>query len=163
MRPALIALTLVTSGCLVEYVLPEGDSSGDPGNTQDSFMGEPARTTGTDAVETAEDGQMTGDECDADLTRCGDDCVDITRNDGHCGACDDYCNEGEQCIASECREILVVECAACPCDACPAGDGGEESTTSDGGDPSKYLCCPIDDDEAVVCVVGDPEAELVCP
>jgi len=162
MRPTLIALALVANGCLVEYVLPGGDSSGDQGNTENSPTGEPAPTTGTGTVDLSDDGQVTGEECDADL--CGDECVDLTRNGTHCGACDEFCNDDQQCIASECRDILVVECAACPCEACSAGEGLLEPTTSDGGEPSNYLCCPpVDDADPVVCVVGDLEDVLVCP
>ena len=158
MRLTHITLALVTSGCLVEYVLPEGDSSGDQGTTQSSLTNDPAPTTGTTG-----DGQTTGDACDAGLVRCGDACVDLTRSGTHCGACDESCEDDEMCIASGCRESLVVACAACPCDACPAEDGGEESA-SGGGEPMNYLCCPpADGAEPVVCIVGDLEDVLVCP
>ncbi len=182
MRSTLIALALMTGGCLVEYVLPEGDSSGGPGTTQNSTTGDPAPTTG--GADTTGDEQPTGDACDPGLTRCGEDCFDLARSDTHCGTCDEFCEDDEMCIASECREILVVACDACPCDACPSDDV-LESTTGGGGDPSKYLCCPpagggegtdsadsaeseesaetADTAETVLCVVGDPEDLLVCP
>jgi len=192
-RSTLIALALVTGGCLVEYVLPEGDSLGDQGNTQSSATNDPAPTTGTGDPDLMGDGRTTGDACDAGLMLCGDDCVDLEGGDAHCGTCDAYCEDDQMCIASECRDILVVECTACPCDACSAGDGELESTSGD-GEPSMYLCCPPaegpdtgdtrgtgdtgdtgdtrdtgdtgdtgDTADTVVCVVGDPEDLLVCP
>jgi hypothetical protein len=124
--------------------------------------GDPAPTGG----DTTGDGQTTGDACDEGLTRCGDACVDLSRDDGHCGTCEEYCKSDEKCIASECRDILPVDCATCPCDACPGSGGVLESTTSGGGgDPEKYLCCAPPDgaDDAVICVVGDAEDLLVCP
>ncbi|HEY0134672.1 MAG TPA: hypothetical protein VGB85_11345 [Nannocystis sp.] len=164
MRSTLIALAFMTGGCLVEYVLPEGDSSG--GDTDDSMghvvTGDPAPTS---TAGTTGDIQTTGDPCDEGLTRCGDACVDLSRDDAHCGSCDEYCKSDERCIASECRDILPVDCAACPCDACPEASGIVESTTSGGGsDAEKHLCCPPPDGaEAVLCVVGDAEDPLVCP
>ena len=87
--------------------------------------------------------------------RCGDACVDLSRDAAHCGSCDEVCDSDELCIASECRDIVPVDCAACPCDAC---------AESGGGDPQMYLCCPPEDGkDAVVCVVGDAEDLLVCP
>ena len=70
------------------------------------------------------------------------------------------CKTDEMCIASECRDILVVDCAACPCAVCP--DGPLE-TTGGGGDPQKSMCCPPVAVAAVVCVVGDEDEVLVCP
>jgi hypothetical protein len=163
----------MTGGCLVEYVLPEGDSSGDrpgdtgdrPGDTGDStghvVTGDPAPTTGTAGA--TGDGQTTGDPCDQGLSRCGEACVDLSRDDAHCGSCGESCKSDELCVASECRDVLPVECAMCPCDACSAS-GVLESTTSGGGDAEQYLCCPPPDGaDSVICLVGDPEDPLACP
>lgn len=158
-----LSALLMAGGCFVEYVLPEG-STGETSTGEGAVTDATMTMTGTQTTE-----PTSGDGCEPGLSPCGEACVDLTRDDAHCGACGEYCKVDERCIASECRDIFVVDCAACPCDACPDGmlDPTDGTDGTDGSDPQKSMCCPpAGGSDAVVCVIADaddPDEVLVCP
>lgn len=189
-RPAvLISLALLPAGCLMEYVLPadpatdtgdgkttgatsqDEDTGDDDGDTSTGATGDAEASGNTGATGDAPTGSVTGDTqpCDEGLLRCGETCVDPSRDQTHCGSCDDPCKADELCIVGECRDVLLLECEGCPCaDQCPQGEGVLQSSTGDaegdGGDmPAKYLCCDATRETPVLCVLGDAEDALVCP
>lgn len=156
----------ISSGCLAEYVLP-GGSSGDTGPGDDTVASGDVPTGATGPGD-SEDG------CEAGTSRCGELCVDLQRDEEHCGSCDEVCKVDEMCLVGECRDVIVLECEACPCaDQCPVGDeggegggeGGEgdtaETSESGGKDPQQRLCCEVE--MQVLCVVADADEVLVCP
>lgn len=65
---------------------------------------------------------LVGAECRADLALCAGMCVDLASDPRHCGACNNACDQGQQCVLGACEgtEIgplpiargLVPECAA---------------------------------------------------
>ena len=55
-----------------------------------------------DADEPDADEPDAGDECDDGQTRCGETCVNINTNVGHCGACSEPCIEGFECDDGQC-------------------------------------------------------------
>ncbi len=160
-RPRALVLALLpwaSLGCLVEYVLPGETSAGDPSTAAASEETTPTGETGAS--------EAGSDETGCAGTVCAGACVDVSQDDAHCGRCGDPCDADERCIAGECRDVVVVECASCPCpDQCPEGAGVIESTTSGGdGDPQKYLCCAdVEGLATALCVVGDLDETLVCP
>jgi hypothetical protein len=42
------------------------------------------------------------DRCSEGQTRCGERCVNVQRNERHCGRCFHRCEVGEECVAGEC-------------------------------------------------------------
>ncbi len=48
------------------------------------------------------DGGTSGGECDAGLSACGADCVDLTRDAKNCGACGTACGTDEACVKGAC-------------------------------------------------------------
>lgn len=170
----------ISSGCLAEYVLP-GGSRGDTGSSGDDTVASGDAPTGATGQGDSEDG------CEAGTSRCGELCVDLQRDEEHCGGCDEVCKADEMCLVGECRDVIVLACEGCPCaDQCPVGDQGVlASTTGEGGgeggegtgggdasdtaetaesggkDPQQRLCCEVE--MQVLCVVGDADEVLVCP
>ncbi len=203
MRSTVLILALLSGGCLVEYVLPgagttavttTGDSlpTGDPtegtataadaasnADAETSATTDPSETAGPATQTTGGDPSSDGEPCGDGQTRCGDACVDLRVDEAHCGDCFEVCKTDELCIAAQCRDVLPVECNACPCEACPMGDGLLAATTGDGGgdggdgggdggsdggsDPQQYLCCAPAEGEKALCIVGDLDDVLVCP
>ncbi len=190
-RRVVLVLALSPCGCLAEYVLPGDAATSEASSTGGGSSGGESPTGGeaSDAGDEASGGDETGAQpCDAGLLRCGEACVDPDSDEAHCGECGEYCKEAERCIAGECSDVVVLECASCPCpDQCPEKDqglfeatGGEsvgesasagdtadtaDSGGDDGGgeDPQKHLCCAVEAASQVWCVIGDPEDPLVCP
>lgn len=53
------------------------------------------------------------EECSAGQTRCGTECVDLSSNDQHCGACDAACAVGQACTAGKCETSCSVDQTEC--------------------------------------------------
>lgn len=193
--PVLLSFALLPAGCLMEYVLPadpgdaptgattgatteattervtEGVSEGETEGATEGATGDAEASGNTGATGDAPTGDDTSDPepCeDESQLRCGEDCIDPSTNNSHCGMCDDPCESDERCIVGECRDVLVLDCEACPCaDQCPEDEDAPESTTGgegEGGDvPAQHLCCDAGGEAPVVCVFGEAEDVLVCP
>jgi hypothetical protein len=137
-----LALALAPGACLAEYVLPGTSDDGGPGDGEGD-----GPTSG-------------GGGCGAGERVCGEACVDPLADDDHCGGCGEACKADERCILGECRDVVAVSCAACPCPGeCPEpGPGAREDS---GGPPAVARCCELAD--GVLCVTGDVGDMLRCP
>ncbi len=64
-------------------------------------------------------------ECDADLAACGQQCVDLNRDDSHCGECGNSCAQGRLCIGGRCLQSCTddSDCEEVPENATPQCDG----------------------------------------
>ncbi len=85
-------------------------------------------------------------DCPAWSVRCesewiGDYCADLDTSPRNCGFCGSVCHTQETCVQGDCEFWFPgIGCAACPCEACPAG----------------FECCRYPgDDDFVICVEGD--------
>lgn len=56
-------------------------------------------------------------DCPAGFSRCGDDCVDVNSDLGHCGGCNRPCGPEQICNSGSCEDLPVT----CPAQGCPAG------------------------------------------
>ncbi len=54
-----------------------------------------------------------GSACGPGVSRCGDTCVNLTNDPGHCGTCDVACTNGEVCSASHCGLTCVGGSSLC--------------------------------------------------
>jgi hypothetical protein len=77
--------------------------------------------------------------CPEGKTRCNDRCVNLDRNENHCGECFNRCDDGEQCVRGECQGGCPpgeTVCTGCACEtvACtPGTEGCTNIGTSTGG------------------------------
>lgn len=158
-----VIVASVSGGCLAEYVLPGGSRGDTESNGGETMVSGDTPTMGGGEGE----GDDSEGECAAGASRCGEACVDLQRDGEHCGGCGEVCTSDERCIVGECRDVVVLKCASCPCaDQCPAGDDGVLASTTgagegEGDDPQQRLCCALG--EEVLCVVADVDEELGCP
>ena len=101
--------------------------------------------------------------CPEGQTRCNDRCVNLERNERHCGRCFNRCDEGEECVEDECRGTCPSGTTPCGTECCTRGQecvggvcqcpsgtalcGGEcvstECPTGQTFDPSTCGCLPI--------------------
>jgi hypothetical protein len=51
--------------------------------------------------------------CPEGKRRCGDRCVNLQRNERHCGRCGNRCAEGEQCVGGMCTPTCAQNGATC--------------------------------------------------
>ena len=74
--------------------------------------------------------------CPEGKTRCNDRCVNLKRNENHCGSCSNRCGDGEQCVRGECQGGCPAEkiCGEACCTA-------DESCWSG---PEIAICCSLD-------------------
>jgi len=54
--------------------------------------------------------------CPAGSTTCRGQCVDLTDNPDHCGACATVCSPGKVCCNGVCIDLLVTPCCTGGCD-----------------------------------------------
>ena len=52
--------------------------------------------------------------CPQVQTRCGDRCVNLKRNERHCGACFNRCPSGQECVGGECQGGEPICTPSCP-------------------------------------------------
>jgi hypothetical protein len=128
----------------------QGDSSSDSGSIITSFD-ELAKGLATGAVPRRKalrwmGGALVGaalasvpgvawadDRCSEGQTRCGDRCVNLQRNERHCGSCFNRCPEGSECVGGVCQGGVCPNLTCC----CVCGhrlpDGSVDySTCTDG-------------------------------
>jgi|SRR5215203_6011413 len=53
------------------------------------------------------------DRCSEGQTRCGDRCVNLQRNERHCGSCFHRCAEGEECVSGVCQGSCLSNGGSC--------------------------------------------------
>ncbi len=58
--------------------------------------------------------------CEAGMTLCGGECVDLTKNNEHCGACNNACRGSSECCNRVCIDTRIVFCCP-PFRSCPHG------------------------------------------
>src|SRR5215217_2864222 len=80
------------------------------------------------------------DRCSEGQTRCGDRCVNLQRNERHCGSCFHRCAEGEECVSGVCQG------GGCPRGTTPCGTQCCQTGTT----CVEGTCCP----DAQVCGAG---------
>jgi hypothetical protein len=51
--------------------------------------------------------------CPEGQRRCNDRCVNLKRNENHCGSCSNRCAEGEQCVSGECTPTCGANGDSC--------------------------------------------------
>jgi hypothetical protein len=60
--------------------------------------------------------------CPEGKTRCNDRCVNLERNENHCGSCFNRCEEGEECVDSACTPTCAQNGSICSAnDQCCSG------------------------------------------
>jgi hypothetical protein len=177
---------LLVSACLAEYRLPPAEPKCDP-----RCLAETECIEGTCVRSCADEcdpfREECGDEelceCRHGLTACAGYCVDLERDDYHCGECfarcaaDRSCGGGE-CLASTCEgfpdacegtctdfDTDVLNCGGCdrPCfedELCIEG----RCVPVEVLDPS--ICdgcpCPACEDEGGICCIDEAEEEILC-
>jgi hypothetical protein len=95
--------------------------------------------------------RCSGESCvceGAGLTKCGEDCLDLSSDEQSCGACDEACNNGESCNFGACQ--------------CPGGTtycGGADACISLTKDPQNCGACGEQCNPTEVCSAG----KCACP
>jgi hypothetical protein len=107
--------------------------------------------------------------CPEGKTRCGVRCVNLDRNERHCGECFNRCEEGEECVAGECQGEggCPPGTTECGTQCCQTGETCLQGlaccpNAQVCGTGTSAICCP----SAATCVDGfcecdDPDA-LAC-
>jgi hypothetical protein len=95
--------------------------------------------------------------CPEGQSRCNDRCVNLQRNERHCGACFNRCAEGEECVESKCQGGVCPPgepvCTGCACEtvACTPGTRGCNPSELD---PGGGRCYAAADGVGTTCVCG---------
>jgi hypothetical protein len=85
--------------------------------------------------------------CPEGQRRCNDRCVNLKRNENHCGSCSNRCAEGEQCVEGMCAPACVSNGVSCTADTdCCSGllcDNGQCATcrSTGGSCTTNGECC----------------------
>jgi hypothetical protein len=105
------------------------------------------------------------DRCSEGQTRCGDRCVNLQRNERHCGSCSNRCRSTQTCCKGRCVNLQRNErhCGSC-FNRCAEGEecvdgvcGGGEPTCTPSSCPSKCACKDlVGGGQACVDPVGEP-------
>lgn len=165
MKRAAFAALLVAAAC--DQTL---QFTGEPTIADGGGAGSPAASCGCKPdQQCAPDG---GCMCAAGLSRCGDACVDLSRDVGHCGACGVDCKTDEACMKGACacapghklcdkRCVDITKdpehCGSCDteCTKSPACSAGECTPSCGPG----LVPCPLKGGQHIRCVpaAGDDE------
>src|SRR5215217_4641945 len=109
------------------------------------------------------------DRCSEGQTRCEGRCVNLLRNERHCGSCFNRCEEGEECVGGVCQG------GGCPSGTTPCGTQccqTGETCVNGTCCPNAQLCgtgtsltCCAEGEECVdgVCGPPPPTCTLSCP
>jgi Stigma-specific protein, Stig1 len=95
------------------------------------------------------------DRCSEGQTRCGERCVNLQRNERHCGECFNRCEEGQECVEGVCSggEPTCVSPGCSPCNCGPVGTLNQSTCTCEcspffaglcagNSNPARQGCCP---------------------
>jgi hypothetical protein len=124
--------------------------------------------------------------CPEGQDRCNDRCVNLKRNENHCGECFNHCEEGQECVEGRCGGVPICDppcpegthecvevapgvtfcqpiCPGCACTCFDLADGtGTACAACDGGCPvaPNFDCsqCPTD----TICVVTPLSTAPLC-
>jgi hypothetical protein len=107
--------------------------------------------------------------CPEGKTRCGVRCVNLDRNERHCGECFNRCEEGEECVAGECQGEggCPPGTTECGTQCCQTGETCLQGlaccpNAQVCGTGTSAICCP----SAATCVDGfcecDDPGSLAC-
>ncbi len=104
--------------------------------------------------------------CPQGQSRCGERCVNLQRNERHCGRCSNRCDEGEQCVDGVCQGGEPICTPSCP-SGCECGERADgtgtvctDCTTGCALVTSCEQCSP-----GTICVVevpGNPPTGFLC-
>jgi hypothetical protein len=104
--------------------------------------------------------------CPEGQRRCNDRCVNLKRNENHCGSCSNRCAEGQECVGGVCSGGEPICTPSCP-SGCECGDRADGTGTvctdcTTGCDlvTSCEQCSP-----GTICVVevpGNPPTGFLC-
>ncbi len=164
-------LSALTVACLLsctsdpEVIAPDAAAPSDAA-TADAIAGDPDASPEDAGFQDA--APDAGPQCDDDSMLCGDQCVDLSSDEAHCGACDNACGDGEECDEGACVSLCpdgqvscdedgasvcvslasnAAHCGACTM-ACSPGEACSDSRCAP--------VCPGDQedcgDDAVLCV-----------
>jgi hypothetical protein len=95
--------------------------------------------------------------CPEGQSRCNDRCVNLQRNENHCGECFNRCDDGEQCVRGECQGGVCppgeTVCTGCACEtvACTPGTSG---CNPSGAHPVGGICYADADGVGTTCACG---------
>jgi hypothetical protein len=89
------------------------------------------------------------DRCSEGQTRCGERCVNLQRNERHCGRCGNRCPEGSECVGGTCSAVATT-LLLCQCNS--PGGGGSTIAVCLSGD-----CDTLQADAQTIC---DPLCEF---
>src|SRR5919112_2245793 len=103
--------------------------------------------------------------CPEGKTRCNDRCVNLDRNEHHCGECFNRCDEGQECVDRVCQGSCPPGETVCGGDCCPEGT----VCTPSGCDPICDPPCPgscvcvasADEGSPSVCIASGTDSRLV--
>jgi hypothetical protein len=116
-RGVLTGLGTLVGGLLGGRAVPADAQSCPPDQVHRRGVGCVCRTTGRPPV-----GGLC--PCAGRLRRCGDVCVDLSRDDAHCGSCGSACQAPSRCQGGACTCTATADpCAAVPGGCGIAGDG----------------------------------------
>jgi len=125
-------------------------------STRDGFGGFPCGGIATDCSDltTGDCARQVGCSvgCAADRTRCGDLCVDVSRDGQHCGACGRACGASQRCDVGECvcsDGTTADMCGACDDD--PSNDCEQDCAGTWGGGAMMDECGTCDTDPTNDC------------
>jgi hypothetical protein len=93
-----------------------------------------------------------GDEkvcaCPEGKSRCGDRCVNLDRNENHCGSCGNRCPEGSECVGGTCDAAPCIDvpteqpcCRPCCCTCLYFDEAGNDVSSCLGGYPDNSRAC----------------------
>jgi hypothetical protein len=103
-----VALTTLLGGTLGLFTLTEGGAKkkkkGKRGNGKKTGGRQDGRQGGTAAL-----------TCPGGYSNCGEQCVDLRDNPGHCGACGTVCSPGKVCCGGVCANLQAddTNCGTC--------------------------------------------------
>jgi hypothetical protein len=108
------------------------------------------------------------DRCPEGQTRCGDRCVNLQRNERHCGSCSNRCRSTQTCCKGRCVNLQINErhCGSCG-NRCPEGSECAGGTCSAVGTNLLRCICNDTNISRFVCLSGDcntleADAQTIC-
>src|SRR5215217_1077485 len=112
------------------------------------------------------------DRCSEGQTRCEDRCVNLQKNEHHCGSCSNRCPEGSECVGGECQcPSGTTLCGGNCVPNCPWGETLNPTTCEcEGGLPTcpePPCCCTcvyrdVTGTQVSTCHAGVANDDLAC-
>src|SRR5215218_3735742 len=108
--------------------------------------------------------------CPEGKSRCNDRCVNLQKNEHHCGECFNRCEEGQECVGGMCEGSCPPGDTVCGGDCCPEGTvcmqrGNGEPPFCDPvcapSCPGSCICTASGDGRGSVCIQSGTSSRLV--